>query len=162
MLFRSLTAGNRPTTLRGWSIDLPAGERFVGYPELASGILFMPTYAPLTQATGCSTSGTNWLFGLNPRTGVGALAGVRYGAISGKAMAASTAGIPLDTGGTAPVKDVGVSVVPRLQSPINPNDGTAAPAVPGTAGCWMVVNVAGAAPMYIPYPCGRQSWRQIQ
>ncbi|MGE8259378.1 MAG: pilus assembly protein [Stenotrophomonas sp.] len=159
---RTLTAGNRPTTLRGWSIDLPAGERFVGYPELASGILFMPTYAPLTQATGCSTSGTNWLFGLNPRTGVGALAGVRYGAISGKAMAASTAGIPLDTGGTAPVKDVGVSVVPRLQSPINPNDGTVAPAVPGTAGCWMVVNVAGAAPMYIPYPCGRQSWRQIQ
>lgn len=76
---RSLQAGAAPTTALGWYVDLPAGERFVGYPELVSGILFMPTYAPLAASSGCSTDGVNWLFGLNPRTGVGALSGVRMG-----------------------------------------------------------------------------------
>ncbi|MEA5124592.1 pilus assembly protein [Xanthomonas floridensis] len=159
---RSLQVGAAPTTTLGWYVDLPAGERFVGYPELVSGILFMPTYAPLAASSGCSTDGVNWLFGLNPRTGVGALSGVRMGGVSGSTLATGSAGISLNTGGNAPVKDVGVSVVPRLEPKVNPKDGSAAPAVPAGAGCWMVVNVAGAAPMYVPYPCGRQSWRQIQ
>ncbi|MBB6574485.1 pilus assembly protein [Xanthomonas arboricola] len=159
---RTLQVGTVPTTSLGWYVDLPAGERFVGYPELVSGILFMPTYAPLAASSGCSTDGVNWLFGLNPRTGVGALSGVRMGGISGSTLATGSAGISLNTGGNAPVKDVGVAVVPRLEPKVNPKDGSAAPAVPSGAGCWMVVNVAGAAPMYVPYPCGRQSWRQIQ
>ncbi|WP_240307625.1 pilus assembly protein [Xanthomonas arboricola] len=159
---RTLQVGTVPTTSLGWYVDLPAGERFVGYPELVSGILFMPTYAPLAASSGCSTDGVNWLFGLNPRTGIGALSGVRMGGISGSTLATGSAGISLNTGGNAPVKDVGVSVVPRLEPKVNPKDGSAAPAVPSGAGCWMVVNVAGAAPMYVPYPCGRQSWRQIQ
>ncbi|MCC4587444.1 pilus assembly protein [Xanthomonas sp. NCPPB 1067] len=159
---RTLQVGTSPASVLGWYVDLPAGERFVGYPELVSGILFMPTYAPLAATSGCSTTGVNWLFGLNPRTGVGALSGVRMNAISGSTLAAGSAGISLDTGGNAPVKDVGVSVVPRLEPKVNPKDGSAAPAVPPGSGCWMVVNVAGAVPMYVPYPCGRQSWRQIQ
>ncbi|MCC8493102.1 pilus assembly protein [Xanthomonas hortorum pv. gardneri] len=159
---RTLLVGNAPATALGWYVDLPAGERFVGYPELVSGILFMPTYAPLAASSGCSTDGVNWLFGLNPRTGVGALSGVRMGGISGSTLASGSAGISLNTGGNSPIKDVGVSVVPRLEPKVNPKDGSAAPAVPAASGCWMVVNVAGAAPMYVPYPCGRQSWRQIQ
>jgi type IV pilus assembly protein PilY1 len=157
-----LQVGTVPAISLGWYVDLPAGERFVGYPELVSGILFMPTYAPLAANSGCSTDGVNWLFGLNPRTGVGALSGVRMGSIGGSTLATGSAGISLNTGGNAPVKDVGVSVVPRLEPQVNPKDGSAAPAVPAGSGCWMVVNVAGAAPMYVPYPCGRQSWRQIQ
>ncbi|WP_115513315.1 pilus assembly protein [Xanthomonas arboricola] len=159
---RTLQLGASPTVSLGWYVDLPAGERFVGYPELVSGILFMPTYAPLAASSGCSTDGVNWLFGLNPRTGVGALSGVRMASVSGSTLATGSAGISLNTGGNAPVKDVGVSVVPRLEPKANPKDGSAAPAVPAGSGCWMVVNVAGAAPMYVPYPCGRQSWRQIQ
>ncbi|WP_372360904.1 pilus assembly protein [Xanthomonas sp. NCPPB 1325] len=159
---RSLQVGTAPTTALGWYVDLPAGERFVGYPELVSGILFMPTYAPLAASSGCIPDGVNWLFGLNPRTGVGALSGVRMGGISGSTLASGSAGISLNTGGNAPVKDVGVSVVPRLEPKVNPKDGSAAPVVPAGSGCWMVANVAGAAPMYVPYPCGRQSWRQIQ
>ncbi|MBB4130218.1 PilC/PilY family type IV pilus protein [Xanthomonas sp. 3075] len=159
---RSLQQGTAPALALGWYVDLPAGERFVGYPELVSGILFMPTYSPLAISSGCSTDGVNWLFGLNPRTGVGALSGVRMGGIGGSTLATGSAGISLNTGGNAPVKDVGVSVVPRLEPKVNPKDGSAAPTVPAGSGCWMIVSVAGAAPMYVPYPCGRQSWRQLQ
>lgn len=159
---RSLQQGTAPSSSLGWYVDLPAGERFVGYPELVSGILFMPTYAPLAISSGCSTDGVNWLFGLNPRTGVGALSGVRMGGIGGSTIATGSAGISLNTGGNAPVKDVGVSVVPRLEPKAKPKDGSAAPTIPAGSGCWMIVNVAGAPPMYVPYPCGRQSWRQLQ
>ncbi|PKH71190.1 pilus assembly protein [Stenotrophomonas sp. Betaine-02u-21] len=159
---RTLSRGTAPTSARGWYIDLPAGERAVGYPELASGILFIPTYTPDSITSGCTAGGGNNLFGLNPRTGGGALSGVRMGSISGATAVAGTASMALATGGTAPVKDVGVSVVPRLQPPANPGGGAPAPTPPGGSGCWMVVNVAGAPPMYVPYPCGRQSWRQIQ
>ncbi|PPV04740.1 PilY1 protein [Xanthomonas bromi] len=159
---RSLQQGTAPSSSLGWYVDLPAGERFVGYPELVSGILLMPTYSPLAISSGCSPDGVNWLFGLNPRTGVGALSGVRMGGIGGSTLADGSAGISLNTGGNAPVKDVGVSVVPRLEPKVNPKDGSAAPTVPPGSGCWMIVSVAGAPPMYVPYPCGRQSWRQLQ
>ncbi len=159
---RTLTPGTRPAGALGWRVDLPAGERMVGYPEIASGIVFMPTYKPL-NSSGCSTDGNNSLFGLNPRTGAAALFNVRVGSITnGTKVADGVASISLSTGGNAPVKDVGVAVVPRLQPPVNPLDGTPAPTLPALAGCWMAVTVAGASPMYVPYPCGRQSWRQVQ
>ncbi|WP_406232128.1 pilus assembly protein [Isoptericola jiangsuensis] len=159
---RTLVPGTRPTGALGWRVDLPSGERMVGYPEIASGILFMPTYKPL-NSSGCSTDGNNSLFGLNPRTGTAALFNVRVGSIAnGAKVGDGVASISLSTGGNAPVKDVGVAVVPRLQPPVNPLDGTPAPTLPELTGCWMAVTVAGAAPMYVPYPCGRQSWRQIQ
>ncbi|MCC8758859.1 hypothetical protein LN610_16650, partial [Xanthomonas euvesicatoria pv. euvesicatoria] len=63
----------------------------------------------------------------------------------------------LTTQGTTPVKDVGVSAIPRL----TPSE-TGGSLPPGGSSCWMVISVAGAQPMYVPYPCGRQSWRQIQ
>ena len=159
---RSLQTGVAPAGSIGWYVDLPAGERAVGYPELASGIMFIPTYAPQEITSGCSTTGSNWLFGLNPRNGVAALSGARSGSPTGPSIAGGTAAVSLTTQGTSPVKDVGVSVIPRLQPPTNPGDGTGVPTAPTGPGCWMVVNVAGAQPLYVPYPCGRQSWRQIQ
>src|SRR5690606_27045324 len=30
----------------GWYLNLPAKERAAGYPRVASGVLFIPTYAP--------------------------------------------------------------------------------------------------------------------
>lgn len=159
---RSLQVGTRPSGSLGWYVDLPAGERSVGYPELASGILFIPTYAPQEVTSGCSTTGSNWLFGLNPRSGIAALSGARSGSTTGLSVDGGTAAITLATKGTSPIKDIGVSVVPRLQPPANPGGGAGVPSVPPGTGCWMVVNVAGAPPLYVPYPCGRQSWRQIQ
>lgn len=164
---RTMTAGVLPANARGWYVDLPAGERFVGYPRIATGMVFMPTYAPQAAATGCSTAGFNWLFGLNSRTGAPGLSSVRYGSPSGTSPAAGTGAVALDTGGSAPVKDVGVFVVPRVGPPPPPGGpggpppGTPAP-TPPEQGCWMMVTAAGAQQMYLPYPCGRQSWRQLQ
>jgi len=160
-----------PLAPKGWYVDLAARERFVGNPAIASGVLFMPTYTPdatsgASANAGCSTGGFNALFGLNARTGAAALSSVRYGSTSGTSPAANTASVALNTGGTAPVKDVGVMAIPR-QSPPNltappPGGPPPPPPPPPDQGCWMMVTVAGAQPMYLPYPCGRQSWRQIQ
>jgi type IV pilus assembly protein PilY1 len=158
---RQVKAGTRPSGSLGWYVDLPKGERFVGYPDIVSGIVFMPTYAALLESTGCSTIGKNWLFGLDARSGAAGLSSVRVGSPGGQPYGDGTGAVALDTGGTAPVKDVAVSVVPRLGAPANPGGGALPPTLPGS-GCWMVVNVAGAPPLYLPYPCGRQSWRQIQ
>lgn len=140
----------------GWYLDLPAGERAVGYPRVASGVLFIPTYSP-SIAEGCSTQGFNWLYGLNTRTGGPALAGVRFGSTTGTTQGAGVGALALDTQGTAPVKDVGLTVLSR-GAPPNPGE-----TAPPDDGCWMRVTVPGMTQaMFVPYPCGRQSWRQIE
>lgn len=160
-----------PLAPKGWYVNLSARERFVGNPAIASGVLFMPTYTPDASSTassnaGCSTGGFNALFGLNARTGSAALSKVRYGSTTGTSPAANTASVALNTGGTAPVKDVGVMAIPRLTPPtlVPPPPGTppTAPPSPPEQGCWMMVTAAGAQSMFLPYPCGRQSWRQIE
>jgi len=151
---RTLAAGTFTGASSGWRITLPgSGERFVGNPTVSSGIVFMPTYLPSPPQSGCGVDGNNWLFGLNPLSGSAALSNVRVGSPNGTSPGEGTAGMKLNTGGSSPVKDVNVAVVPR------PEGGGAGP---GGHACWMVVNVAGSAPLYMPYPCGRQSWRQVQ
>ncbi|MBV6791870.1 pilus assembly protein [Xanthomonas euvesicatoria] len=154
---RSLVMGSSVAGGQGWYVDLPAGERMVGNPSVASGIVFIPTYVPNPNSVGCASQGSNWLFGLNTRTGGAALDVARNGSPSGAAFASGTAATSLTTQGTTPVKDVGVSAIPRL----TPSE-TGGSLPPGGSSCWMVISVAGAQPMYVPYPCGRQSWRQIQ
>jgi len=159
-------ASNVPLAPKGWYVDLPAGERFVGNPRIASGVIFMPTYTPQLGSNGCSTTGLNWLFGLNARTGEAGLSNVRQGGPNGDRPPANTAALALNTPGTAPVKDVGVNVVPRVgpaTMPSTPPPGGAPPPSPPEQGCWMTVTAAGLPDaLYLPYPCGRQSWRQIQ
>lgn len=150
----AMTAGRM-----GWYLDLPRGERFVGYPRVESGIIFMPTYAP-TEVDGCSTEGFNWLFGLNALSGAASLSHVSVGSPTGDSPGAGTGAIALDTGGTAPVRDVAVMSAPRidtLPAGADPDDLDAALA----AQCSMLVQVAGAPPLYLPRACGRQSWRQL-
>jgi type IV pilus assembly protein PilY1 len=162
---RTTTAGTAPLASRGWFVDLPAGERFVGYPRIATGLVFMPTYAPQSAATGCSVAGFNWLFGLNTRTGAAGLSSVRFGSPTGRQPDSGTAAVALDTRGTAPVKDVAVMAIPRANPPGGPDPSAppgTPPPEPPAQGCWMLVTVSGAEPMYLPYPCGRQSWRQLQ
>ena len=67
----------------------------------------------------------------------------------------------LITGGTAPVKDVAVMTAPRVgMLDASATDDDIKDAL--DAQCSMVVRVAGAPPMYLPRPCGRQSWRQVR
>lgn len=153
---RTITPGGPVMGHRGWYLDLPAGERMVSNPRVASGVVFIPTYKP-TAASGCSTGGENWMYGLNTRTGAPALDGVRFDSTSGDTAAqfhqsSSIGALQLNTTGSAPVKDVGVSVL-STSRPINP----------GEHRCWMRITVPGLAQaMFVPYPCGRQSWRQLQ
>lgn len=155
------TSSNSMGTRQGWYMNLPAGERSVGYPRLESGILFVPTYRPQAGASGCSTAGFNFLFGLNALTGSAGLSHVRYDSPTGTSPGAGTGAIPLNTGGTAPVKDVVVMTTPRV-SPLAAGSDPADLDDALAAGCSMVVRVAGAPPLYLPRACGRQSWRQIQ
>lgn len=148
---RTITTNSMPGSYAGWYLNLPAGERVVGYPRVASGVLFIPAYAP-TAADGCASPGENWLYGLDTRSGAPGLAGVRFGSITGDTQGAAVGAVIVPTDGSAPVKDVGVSVL-STSKPIDPD-------VPR---CWMRVSVAGMTEsMFVPYPCGRQSWRQLQ
>jgi len=166
---RTVGTANAATTLpsRGWYVDLEAGERFVGYPNIATGVVFMPTYVPDPSAAGCSAGGSNWLFGLNTRTGAASLSSVRSVPGGELTYPAGTAGVELVSASgesiSAPIKDVAVMTLPRL-TPQGLPDEPGGPGAPPDADqkCWMMVTVAGAQAMYLPYPCGRQSWRQIQ
>lgn len=171
---RTLDGGpSVPTPVRdGWFVDLSERERFVGNPNIAAGTVFMPTYIPedpLTVHGGCSAGGTNWAFGLNARTGSAALAGVSS-TPGGSALfspEADPAAVELTgaDGGSisAPVRDVAVLVVPRAGAPVpGPGSPGTPPDPPEGPSCWMLISTSGADPMYLPYPCGRQSWRQIQ
>lgn len=150
----------------GWYMDLGVsgtsgtptaeGERFVGNPVIANGIVFFPTYDPSTTVN-CGTSGNNWLYGLNALTGGAALNGVRVGEPNGKAYDSATGAVKLESPGTAPIKDVAVLATPRQGILSKGDDPTTALG----AQCSMVVQVAGAPPLYLPRPCGRQSWRQV-
>lgn len=144
----------------GWYIDLPVRERFVAYPRVDSGVVFMPTYAPVS-ALQCSIEGANWLYGLNSLTGAAGLSNVSFDSPSGESPGAGTGAIALQTSGTAPVKDVAIFSAPRL-APL-PADADADDLDKALAAqCSMIVQVAGAPTMYLKRPCGRQSWRQIQ
>ncbi len=158
------TTSNNPFVAgnRGWYLDLPTTERFIGYPRIESGIVFFPTYEPNTSgATDCSVGGTNWLYGLSALNGGAAFNGVRAGSPTGAQAASGTGAVALVTGGSAPVRDVGVFTSPRL-SPLTSGATQAEIDAALAAQCSMVVRVAGAPALYLPRPCGRQSWRQVR
>ncbi len=144
----------------GFYLDLPTGERFVGYPRIESGVLFMPTYEASTTL-GCSAQGKNWLYGLNALSGAAGLSQVRVGSPTGTQPGANTGAVSLATGGSAPVKDLAVLSTPRVQ-PLGAGATAAQIAAALAAQCNMIVQVAGAPPLFLPRACGRQSWRQIQ
>lgn len=166
---RSITTGPSALGNSGWYIDLPGGERFVGYPRILSGVVLMPTYAPdMTSGDGCSTSGLNWLFGMDARSGAPAMSDISFGSPGGETQADGVGAIALDTGGTAPVRNVEAmveSLYGGLPEPeCDPSDPACienAPPEPDER-CWMRAMVSGAPPMFRPYLCGRLSWRQIQ
>lgn len=157
---RDTSSTAMPPGKSGWFLDLGVGERFVGYPRIESGVVFMPTYSPNT-AVSCTATGNNWLYGLNALSGAAGLSNVHIGSPTGTSPGAGTGAVKLNTGGTAPVKDVAVMTSPRIK-PLGAAATPAELAAALGAQCSMVVQVAGAPPLYLPRACGRQSWRQIQ
>ncbi len=173
---RTLSTATPALGGNGWYINLPAGERFVGYPSILSGVVLLPTYAPnMTTGGGCSTAGFNWLFGVDARTGAPAMSGIRFGSPGGPTQAEGVGSVALDTGGTAPIKNIEVMVTSQLENPAPPpgedeceeddpdcEEELPPPPPPPEEKCWARAIAPGAPPMFRPYLCGRLSWRQIQ
>ena len=145
----------------GWYIDLPAGERVVGNPRVEAGIIFFPSYEPPSESGNvCGVSGTNRLYGLYALSGAAALTQVHVGSPTGPSPGSATGAIELNTGGTAPITDTAVMTTPRVPPLTGTDPAEVAKAL--AARCWMVVQAAGAPPVYLPRACGRQSWRQVR
>ena len=166
---RTMTVNSLGLGTQGWYVDLgvvsgstvvATGERSVGNPVIANGVIFFPTFDPNTTDS-CATGGTNRLYGLNSLSGGGALSQVRVGSPTGTSPGAGTGAIKLDTPGSAPVKDIAVLTSPRaapLEDTATEDEKKAALG----AKCMMVVQAPGASKLYLPRPCGRQSWRQVR
>lgn len=162
---RTLTAGTPPANSLGWYIDLSQRERFVGNPSLSNGIVYMPTYIPRDvsdTSASCAVPGENWLFGLQPLTGAGALGRASLGSPGGTPFAVGTAGFKSTSTGGSPITNANSFSLPR-QSPPALGAGAGGGAVPTVPASVCVGGIQfGPDTLYIPYPCGRQSWRQIQ
>lgn len=165
---RTLTAGTPPADSRGWFIDLAFRERFVGNPTLSNGIVYMPTYVPRDPAnssTSCAVPGDNWLFGLQPLTGAGALGRATLGSPTGTGFAAGSAGFKSTSKSGSPITNANSFALPRQSPPAlgggsGGGAGDPPPTVPPSV-CMGGIQF-GSDTLYIPYPCGRQSWRQIK
>lgn len=162
---RTLTTGTPPANPRGWYIDLANRERFVGNPTLSNGMLSMPTYVPndprATNAS-CAVPGDNWLFGLQPLTGAGALGRATLGSPTGTGFAPGTAGFKSTSKSGSPITNANPFALPRQRpAELGGGGGGTAPPPPPENVCMGGIKF-GPDTLYIPYPCGRQSWRQIQ
>ena len=174
-MLRYMTDSRLDATKKGWYINLGVdsagtgnpvakGERFIGNPRLQNGILFFPTYDP-NSADGCSTDGNNWLYGLDALSGAGGLANARVGSATGNRFGDKVGAVKLkgqaSGKGSAPVKDIAVVATPKTDIlPVTATDEQIAQAV--ASKCSVMVQTSGSQPIYLPRPCGRQSWRQIR
>lgn len=175
---RLVTKDRLNATKKGWYLNLgvdadgagggapiATGERFVGNPRIQNGILFFPTYDPVAS-DGCATSGNNWLYGLNALSGGANMSNGRLNTPTGQQLGTDTGAIkpkPGDAGAsTAPNKDIAVVASARGDNvlPANADPQTIKDAI--ASKCSVMVQTAGSPPIYLPRPCGRQSWRQLR
>lgn len=173
---REVTGGDYTLASTGWVIDMTRnsgsvrGERFIGTPRLQNGKVFMTTFQP--EGKSCEAGGVNWLYALNLMTGGGGLGGVSTNPDgTGQVCTGNNCtGVSLNPDNvSAPVKE------PNILIPQKP-PGIICPAGdPDCAGsqtdlmnqlskvkCSLIVSTPGAPNLYLPRPCGRQSWRQLQ
>lgn len=160
------------TTSRGWYIDLIVGnsvegERFVGNPNIQNGSVFFTTYIPGTAICGTG-GGVNWLYGVNLLTGGGAMSGLSPTVGGDPVCSGNCGGVALTKGGGGngpsqgpPVKNTNI-FVPKL-TPCDPTQSSCTvDNLIQSEQCTFVLRAQGADPLYLPRPCGRQSWRQIR
>ena len=156
-------------TSRGWYVDLKVvtgnavGERFIGTPSIQNGKVFFTTFTPGEAA--CSAGGgVNWLYGLDILSGAGGLSGLSLTPGGDSLCTGNCGGVSLNNGDnptSPPVKDSSI-FVPKL-APCDPADPacTLDKQIQGEM-CTFVLRAIGAPPLYMPRPCGRQSWRQVR
>lgn len=158
------------TSKRGWYVDLVIGsgvdgERFVGNPNIQNGNVFFTTYIPGTAICG-SGGGVNWLYGLSLLNGGGAMTGLSPTVGGDPLCTDNCGGVALTKGGDRsqgpPVKDTSI-FVPKLKAcdPLTDSSCTVDKLIQAEQ-CTFVLRAPGADGLYMPRPCGRQSWRQIR
>lgn len=154
-------------TKRGWYVDLKvgslgAGERFIGSPRLQSGKVIFTTYES-GDAVCSSGGGTNWEYALDLLTGGGAMAGVTTTPGGESVCTGDCGALSLNKDGVTspPVKTTNV-FLPKLSGcdPLDPS--CTLEELILAEQCTFVLRAVGADPLYLPRPCGRQSWRQVR
>ncbi|WP_256776182.1 MULTISPECIES: PilC/PilY family type IV pilus protein [unclassified Stenotrophomonas] len=155
---------------RGWYVDLVVGntvegERFVGNPNIQNGTVFFTTYIPGTAICGTG-GGVNWMYGLSLLNGGGAMTGLSP-VIGGDPLCTGNCGaVALTKGGDLsqgpPVKDTSI-FVPKLKAcdPATDSSCTVDKLIQAEQ-CTFVLRAPGADGLFMPRPCGRQSWRQVR
>jgi len=155
--------------VKGWFVDLvvndkPIGERFIGLPRLQNGKVFFTTYEPGDED--CSAGGgINWLYGLNLLTGGGGMSGVSTSPNGESVCTGDCGALALNDQETTapPVKTASIFVPKMEEVACDPKtDATCLEKKLAAEQCTFVLRAAGAEPLYLPRPCGRQSWRQVR
>lgn len=159
---------------RGFYMDLgvdggsgPAakGEMFIGNPRIQGGTVFFTTFEPLGDP--CTPGGRNWLYGLDLASGGAALQNISIDSSGTPACTGDCGGLALGEG--SPITDTSVFIprptpIPGLTcvagSPGCPTPAPGSP--PPLEQCTLVIRAPGSPPLFLPRPCGRQSWRQVR
>ncbi len=167
---------------QGWYMDLvvaagPAkGERFFGTPRVQNGVVFFTTFEPNTDE--CNPGGTRWEYGLSALSGANALSQIRVGTLTGTPVCPLGSCGAVQIGKGAPVRETSVVIpknicppgsagCPADPIPCDPTKpGCTVPEPTDTSlysACTLVIrNGSEIAPLALPRPCGRQSWRQVR
>lgn len=152
---------------RGWYVDLVVGtdaigERFFGTPRLQSGKVIFTTFEPSDII--CSAGGgDNWLYVLDLLNGTGGMGGVTI-TPGGDAVCTGNCGavsLNKEDDPSAPVKSTNV-FVPKLEACDPTDPSCTVEDLIAAEQCSYVLRAAGADPLYMSRPCGRQSWRQVR
>ncbi|SEK68911.1 type IV pilus assembly protein PilY1 [Pseudoxanthomonas sp. GM95] len=168
---------------RGWYVDLSLptvsgsgatainyyGERFFGTPRIQNGKVFFTTFAPGGVDCG-SGGGFNWLYGLDLLTGGGDMSGLTLTPGGTSVCTANCGAIALNASdqSSTPVRTTSILVPQSGGATVCKSGdpgcvfGTSLDAGLAAQQCTLVLKAVGAAPLYLPRPCGRQSWRQIR
>ncbi|MCX7563986.1 PilC/PilY family type IV pilus protein [Xanthomonadaceae bacterium XH05] len=156
---------------KGWYLELATngnaqGERFVGVPTVALGLVFFTTFLPNADSDACASSGTNWLNVVDATTGVGGLDVGGQGDVgSYKLPENSSGGGPV---GTPPIvvtpPPVGCDPMtdPDCQPPQPDPDGNVNPLGAPECNNDLGILLATGIEVVSQITCGRQSWRQVQ
>ncbi|ALN92572.1 hypothetical protein LG3211_3630 [Lysobacter gummosus] len=136
-------------------------------PRLQNGNVFFTAFEPI--GNDCRPGGRNWLYGLDLMTGAGAMSGVSTTPGGAPVCGADCGGVASEATG-APVKNTNVLLPPPPPSGIvgcGANDPACANletlnAALAAKQCSLVLRSEGTKPLYLPRPCGRQSWRQVR
>ena len=155
-------------TKRGWYMDLgvstmtTSGERFIGTPRIQSGKIIFTTYEP-EEAICSAGGGNNWLYALDLLNGTGSMAGISVTPGGEPVCTGNCGAISLNKDGNPSAPVTGTDIfVPKLEACDPADPSCTVDKLLEAEQCTFVLRAAGSDPLYMPRPCGRQSWRQVR